>query len=188
MGIQDYDTMCWEDNLINKSTLEYYREGKKEIGYESCYRNNMNSLFLARARINSLKLEEAIGRGKDWYNKNCKLCGLGTENLLHFIIQCPALKRKRNYKLLDKKETNPRQKLIRFLFDKGKYQEKGEMIKNLWYERKAILKKKEEIRLNPEKIEIAINPGRSDPGKETEYKPKGGRESEIKMMEGKRKS
>merc|ERR1711942_348218 len=164
--IQDYDTMCWEYNLVNKSTLEYYREGKNKIGYESCYRNNVNSLFFARARINSLKLEEAIGRGKDWYNKECKLCGLGIENLVHFIVQCPAIERKRNHELLDKKVANPRQKLIKFLFDRGKYQEKGAMIKNLWYERKALLKEKEEIRLKPKKIEMTINPGRSDPGPE----------------------
>merc|ERR1711942_16507 len=118
--IQKYDTTCWENNLISKATLEYYREGKKEIGYESCYRNNMNSLFLARARINSLKLEEAIGRGKDWYNDECKLCGIETENLLHFIIKCPALERKREFELLEREVRDPRQKLIRFLFDKAK--------------------------------------------------------------------
>merc|ERR1712239_35699 len=164
--VKDYDTMIWENNLVNKSTLEYYREGKVKIGYESCYRNNINSLFLARARINSLKLEEAIGRGKKWYNKECKLCGLGIENLVHFIVECPAIEKKRNYELLDSNVINPKQRLIKFLYDRGKYQEKGAMIKHLWYERKALLKRKEEERLKPNRINVVVNPGRSDPGPE----------------------
>ena len=61
--IKNYDTKIWEYNLANKSTLKYYMERKTRIGYESCYRNNANSMFLARARTNSLKLEEAKGRG-----------------------------------------------------------------------------------------------------------------------------
>ena len=61
--IRIYDTEKWYHNLENKSTLKYYAAGKTRIGYEFCYRNNVNSTFLARARINSLKLEEAKGRG-----------------------------------------------------------------------------------------------------------------------------
>ena len=50
------------------------------------------------------------------------------------------------------------------MFDKGKYQEKGAMIRKLWYERKAILKRKEELRLKPRNTEIQVNLCRSDPG------------------------
>merc|ERR1711942_200431 len=138
--IIEYDTMSWKYNLVNKSTLEYYREGKTKIGYESCYRNNTNSLFLARARINSLKLEEAKGRGNKFHNKKCKLCGLEEENLAHFIIVCPKIEHKRNYDLLDRNMTDPKQKLVKFLYDRGKYQEKGAMIKYLWYERKKTVR------------------------------------------------
>merc|ERR1712082_289410 len=111
---------------MNKSTLEYYREGKTKIGYESCYRNNTNSLFLARARINSLKLEEAKGRGNKFHNKICKLCGLEEENLAHFIITCPKLEHKRDYDLLDNNKKEAKQVLVKFLYEKGNYQEKGE--------------------------------------------------------------
>ena len=71
-----YDTQAWRDHLEKKSTLKYYKEGKIKMGYEFCYRNNINSMFYARARLNSLKLEEAKGRGKPYYNKICKICGL----------------------------------------------------------------------------------------------------------------
>ena len=72
--IRKYDTDKWEQGLIRKSSLRYYIQGKKEIGYEFCYRNNNNSTFLARARTNSLKLEEQKGRGRPGYDKTCKLC------------------------------------------------------------------------------------------------------------------
>merc|ERR1711942_309441 len=183
--IVEYDTKIWEHNLMNKSTLEYYKEGKVKIGYESCYRNNINSLFLARARINSLKLEEAKGRGKKFYNKNCKLCGLGVENLVHFIVECPAIERKRNYELLDRNLINPKQRLIKFLYDRGKYQEKGAMIKHLWYERKALLKEEEERRLKPNRINVTVGLGRSDPGpKGNLYTPIRGRSQVIPATKG----
>ena len=45
--IRNYDNACWEDSLNSKSTLKFYREGKNRIGYDLCYRNNVNSMFLA---------------------------------------------------------------------------------------------------------------------------------------------
>ena len=42
--IRKYDTQAWRDNLEDKSTLKYYREGKAKIGYEFCYRININSM------------------------------------------------------------------------------------------------------------------------------------------------
>ena len=120
--IKDYDTKIWEYNLANKSTLKYYIEGKARIGYESCYRNNANSMFLARARTNSLKLEEAKGRGNTHYNKNCKLCGLGEEDLVHFTIECPALEGKRSYEIIDKNILDPRQRMIKLLYRQRNYQ------------------------------------------------------------------
>ena len=164
--IRRYDTQAWRDNLENKSTLRYYREGKTKIGYEFCYRNNANSMFLARARANSLKLEEAIGRGNAFYNRTCKLCNQGEENLVHFIVVCPTLERKRNYELLDRRIQEPKDRLIQLLFRQNRFQETGKMIRNMWYTRKAILKYKkdtmEEERSNGGDIKVM----KSDPGPE----------------------
>merc|ERR1711867_290641 len=112
----NHDTKIWEDNLANKSTLKFYREGKTRIGYESCYRNNANSMFLARARTNSLKLEEAKGRGKTYYDKNCKLSNQGEEDLVHFTMECPALEGKRNYRIMDDRIQDPRERMIELFF------------------------------------------------------------------------
>merc|ERR1711874_399632 len=51
--IKKYDSEKWKQGLIQKPSLRYYIQGKKEIGYEFCYRNNSNSTYLARARTNS---------------------------------------------------------------------------------------------------------------------------------------
>ena len=164
--IKNYDTRIWQNNIANKSTLKYYKMGKARIGYDSCYRNNASSMFLARARINSLKLEEAVGRGKNNYNSNCKLCGMEEkEDIVHFTITCPALERKRDYNLIDKKITNPIQRMVTLLFKNNKHQDIGNMLKNLWDRRKAILKFKEEkmnrTREGKRTASIII---RSDPG------------------------
>ena len=164
--IKDYDTKLWHKNIADKPTLKYYKMGKARIGYDSCYRNNAYSMFLARARINSLKLGEAIGRGKANYNSNCKMCNLNEEeNIVHFTMICPALEGRRNYNLIDKRITDPTKRMITLLFEQNKHQEVGKMLKNLWDRRKAILKfREDEIdrvnKKNKDKIGIA----RSDPG------------------------
>ena len=164
--IRRYDTKAWKDNLVNKSTLKYYKEGKTKIGYELCYRNNANSMFLARARTNSLKLEEAIGRGITFYNRTCKLCNQGEENLVHFIVECPALERKRNYELLDSRISDPKERMVKLLFKQRKFQETGKMIKNMWYSRRAILKYKEDAMVRERSRVKTISIMRSDPGPE----------------------
>ena len=162
--MRKYDTQAWIKNLEEKSTLIYYREGKTRIGYEFCYRNNINSMFLARARINSLKLEEAMGRGKKFYNKTCKLCKQGEEDLLHFLIECPSLERKRNYEILDRRIQIPKDRLIQCLFRQKRFQETGKMVKEMWYARRNMLKyekdNKKEEKGNDEGDKVI----RSDPG------------------------
>merc|ERR1711888_45857 len=159
-----YDTQAWRDNLEEKSTLKYYKEGKTKIGYELCYRNTINSMFLARARINSLKLEEAMGRGKAFYNKTCKLCKQGEEDLLHFLIECPALERKRNYEILDNRIQEPKDRLIQCLFRQKRFQETGKMIREMLYARRNILKYEKDTREEEKSSGEDIKLRRSDPG------------------------
>ena len=134
------------------------------MGYEFCYRNNANSMFFARARLNSLKLEEAMGRGKKFYNKTCKLCKHEEEDLLHFLIECPCLERKRNYEILDRRIQEPRYRLIKCLFKQKKYQETGKMIKEMWYTRRNMLKFEKENKKKVRNEDENTNIMRSDPG------------------------
>ena len=82
-----YDTAKWEEGMSKKVSLRFYIKEKMEIKYELCYRNNRNSMFYARARTNTIKLEEHKGRGIKGYNKTCKLCNEETEDLVHFIVK-----------------------------------------------------------------------------------------------------
>ena len=155
----------WKLNLAKKSTLKYYAEGKTKIGYEHCYRNNANSTYLARARTNSLKLEEATGRGNPHYSKECKLCRQGEENIVHFIVECKALEGKRDYNLLNRHIEDPRQRMIELLFRQEDYQGVGKMIRTLWFRRKSIIKYKEEEEQNRKNRKYTpIGKCRSDPG------------------------
>ena len=43
---------------MEKSTLDLYRKAKKKMGYGECYSNSEESDLLAKARTNSLNLNE----------------------------------------------------------------------------------------------------------------------------------
>ena len=169
--IRVYDTDLWKLDLASKSTLKYYAVGKTEIGYEHCYRNNMNSTFLARARTNSLKLEEAQGRGNKHHNRMCKLCGQRDEDLVHFIVECKALETKRDYDLLDWSTEVPEERMIKFLFRQQDFQGAGRMVKELWFKRKEILKNREKMELERQNRSIPNVQSRSDPGPERQQVP-----------------
>merc|ERR1712082_410796 len=167
-AIRDHDTRLWEETIASKTTLEYYREGKNEIGYDHCYRNNVNSMFLARARINSLGLEKTKGRGIKGYDKRCKLCKVEEEDLLHFLIKCPYLeKTRRRHRILNYGITDSRERLIDLLFTQKEHQKVGNMIRILWNKRKQIMEYNEEMKR--QKCMKKIIQG-SDPGPERNVK------------------
>merc|ERR1712055_1274154 len=121
-------------------------------------------MFLARAKINSLKLEKAMGRGKKFYNKTCKLCKQGEEDLLHFLIECPCLERKRNYEILDRRIPEPKDRLIQCLFRQKRFQETGKMIKEMWYVRRNMLKYEIDNKKKEKGNDGVTKVMRSDPG------------------------
>ena len=137
--IKEYDSDKWIEGMTKKISLRYYIQGKDTIGYEYCYRNNTNSTFLARARTNSLRLEEQNGRGIPGYDKTCKLCGKSEENIVHFIIDCEELEDTRNYNLINNRLRNSEEKMIELLFYNDNFQEIGYMLKTLWKRRKMLL-------------------------------------------------
>ena len=61
--IREWDNITWHEDMKYRSTLVLYREAKLKLGYEGCYSNNR---ALAKARTNSLEVEELYGRGEKW--------------------------------------------------------------------------------------------------------------------------
>ena len=86
-------------------------------------------MFYARARTNTIKLEEHKGRGIVSYNKTCKLCNDETEDLVHFIAKCKKLEEIRDYELLDNNIIDPEDRMRKLLFRINRCYEVGKMIK-----------------------------------------------------------
>jgi len=127
--IRAYDTEKWKDGLKRKPSLRIYGLEKRNIEYELCYSNNNNSKFYARARTNTLKLEEHKGRGKKNFNTICKLCGEEKDDLVHFIIKCKELETKRNYNLIEKDIRDPEERMRKLVYRDGRHQEIGRQIR-----------------------------------------------------------
>ena len=127
----------WQEEMLQKPSLKWYRVGKKNIKYEMCYSNNINSTYLAKARTNSLQLEDHLGRGIPGYDKTCKLCKTEEEDLEHFLVRCPDLDQKRNQEIMKQRiPMTSEEQTLHILFKSKQYQEVGMMIINIWEYRK----------------------------------------------------
>ena len=139
--IKEWDTSKWQEEMLHKPSLKWYRIGKEGIGYENCYRNSKRSTYLAKARINSLQLEEHLGRGKPNYDTTCKLCHLEEENLEHFLIKCPILENKRDPEIIGPwKNMDTETQTVNILFKWGNYEKTANMIQRMWEFRKELSK------------------------------------------------
>ena len=131
--IREYDTEMWREGMQNKTSLRWYRQGKENIGYERCYSNNINSTYLAKARTNSLQLEDHLGRGVAGYDETCKLCKLEEEDLEHFLIKYPELEKKRNKEIMkNEQRMTAEERTIQIMFKEKHYGETGKMIRSMW--------------------------------------------------------
>ena len=127
--------------MFHRPTLRWYRELKLYIGYDRCYNISKNSEYLAKARINSLQLEEYLGRGKEGYIKKCKLCMQGEEDLEHFLVVCPMIQVKRDGEIMKKwQNLDDTKKTASILFKDREFERTGYMIKIMWLHRKELLK------------------------------------------------
>ena len=139
--IKERDTKIWEENMQEKETLKWYRRGKKKIGYDKCYRNTQSSKLLARARTNTLQVEEYVHRRDRNHNRICKLCRLEDEDLKHFMLRCPKLRSKRNNKIMTKWYNEDKdQQLVDILFNEKDYDNIRRMVRVMWILRKDLLR------------------------------------------------
>ena len=124
--------------MVQKPTLQWYREAKLYIGYDTCYGNYINSDFIAKARTNCLQLEEYFGRRNRNYDTTCKLCSQGEENLEHFLVECHRLEEKRTPLIMEGPPMSAEEKTIQILFKNKNHQEIALMLKNMWNLRKRM--------------------------------------------------
>ena len=153
-------------------TQKYYVLGKEKFGYDFCYRNSYDATFLAKARLNALKLEEQIGRGKRGYDRTCKLCKTTEENIVHFLMDCPALEVVRDYDLMKRTGENSQDRMIELLFRTDRFQEVGSLVRKLWQRRHKLLtyikeresSKRNTLRAKKDNPHFPAAPMNSDPG------------------------
>ena len=162
--VKAYDTEKWNDGIRRKPSLRFYVQEKREIHYDLCYRNNNNSMFYARARINALKLEEHKGRGIEGYNKMCKLCK--EEDLVHFVSKCKKLEPVRDYDLLDRDVSDPEDRMRNVLYRDDRNWRVGKLIKDLWDLKRKLLKNMEKSTRGAQsrKTEETTKRGNTDSG------------------------
>ena len=106
--------------------------------YENCYKNNRQSAFQAKARTNSPQLEDHLAKGKPNYDKTCKLCQDGKEDLDHFMITCEKLESARNKTIVKNTNKPVQERAVEILFKSKNIQEIAMMIKNMWELRKRL--------------------------------------------------
>ena len=135
--IKEQDTCQWKEELETKISLRWYKEGKPYIGYDECYRNYKNSEYLAKARTNTLQLEEHLGRCKYNYDKICKLCAIEEEDLEHFMVKCPKLICHRDREIWEVyKKLHTKKQTENILQRNKEYGRIGKAIRKMWLLRK----------------------------------------------------
>ena len=97
--------------------------------------------MLAKARTNTLQVEEVLHRRNRDHDKTCKLCGAEEEDLKHFVLSCPRLRSKRNNGLMRKwRNEDKDQQLVDMLYNEKDYDKVRGMIREMWNLRKDLLR------------------------------------------------
>jgi hypothetical protein len=141
--IRDWDSEQLHQALQSQSSLEIWSMFKGRVKEENeIYNNHPASITLFRARTNVLPLN---GRTNFKGSKECVLCKFPNEDLLHFLIECPAYSFQRNqYKIFNTQ--NP-QELMEYLLlfkESNQMSEYKNLLHNMWRERKRRLEELEE--------------------------------------------
>jgi hypothetical protein len=81
----------WLDKMKKKSSLELYRQQKKQKGkVDKIYDNSRGSRLLADARAGMLRTRQFQARVMSC-DVTCQLCKTTEEDIEHVVLQCPVL-------------------------------------------------------------------------------------------------
>ena len=141
LKIREWGNQKWKEELEERPTLKWYKQGKPCIQYDQCYTNSLNSKIFARARTNTLQVEEFIHRRDRDHSKICKLCRREEEDLIHFMLMCPKLRSKRNNNIMQKWYNEDKdQQLVDILFSEKDHDKIRKMVGAMWLLRKDLLR------------------------------------------------
>ena len=142
--VNEWDTLEWKKQMINKKTLTIYRTRKRNIMEEKWFTNNRKSTLMMKARSNTLKLGWREFGLED--TKICMLCNMEIETLEHFLLDCHELQKKReNYIELQRPWIKDKNNLIArmlILEEKDKTEYYLDMLEEIWKEREKRLEER----------------------------------------------
>ena len=151
--VRQYDTIMWKRELAEKSSIGMYRSFKGKLREADCYGNTEASKILFRARTNSMELNDKYRHDKGEIRRSttCRICKVEMEDLTHFILRCEGLERRRTEIVRELEGRCERETLGKMLFEGERVVEVGEMIYEMWKERRSKivreeLKEKNELR------------------------------------------
>ena len=120
--INEYDLEKWTKEMASKSSLELYRESKKEIK-ECSYKNDEASIFSFKLKTNTVNLGDRKRFKKE--DTSCRLCEEPNEDLQHFVTTCIALQEERQ-KILNlqlPQEENKKELTRKVIFEQENHKE-----------------------------------------------------------------
>ena len=142
--IREQDTKKWKEELEKKNSVSIYKRFKRKIKDDGCYDNKFSSILLFRARSNTLKLNTE-NRHRNG-NTKCDLCGDEKEDLIHFLLDCKELERKRDEGIMKNYyEPNKEEMTGKILHTSEHIEAVKIMIENMWNYRKAKSNPQEKI-------------------------------------------
>ena len=144
--VREIDKEEWQMELEKLSSLKIYRENKNKIEDEGIYENSEGSMYLCKARTNSLELNSRTHFLRNG-NRICDLCE-EEETLEHFLLDCEKLETKRNYKLLSRYRKESKEETIGSLLFKIKKEDLvplKEMLSQMWKKRDQLVREKEKF-------------------------------------------
>lgn len=94
--VKNYDSKLWLTDMLNKSTLQTYRQHKNHIQEEQkLYDNSSASTILFWSRTGTLDLNYKNKKSNG--QVNCTMCKENIEDTEHFILYCKSLNNTRRY-------------------------------------------------------------------------------------------
>ena len=85
--VRDRVTKIWREDMMDKTSLKIYREGKSDRGVENgLYDNSVGSILFADARAGMLDTMVYKAKYMD-VSDICRLCGVEREDIRHVVLE-----------------------------------------------------------------------------------------------------
>ena len=129
----------WKRELAERSSVGMFRAYKAKVREAQYYGNTEASKISFRSRTNSMELNDRYSYDKGVIRKTttCKICKVEVEDLTYFMLRCIGLERRRMEIVRELEGRCERETLGKMLFKGEKVVEVGDMLYEMWNERRS---------------------------------------------------